>query len=215
MLNRTVLPAFFLLLSTIAGPVFAQAQPGSARAQLEKFSAGMETLHARFEQQVIGTDGAVEDLSSGEVWLSRPELFRWEYGGEFPEVVVADGRNIWIYDEALEQVTVKDQVEASVNSPLTLLTDLSKLDQQYEVREAGALEEILLLELRSRDAENEFERILLGLSGDTLRLLVMEDAFGLRTEIRFSEVEKNAPVEPARFSFQPPESADVIGEIRR
>ena len=210
----------FLLFSAVfmyclAWPVDTQAQPGTARAQLERFSDGLETLHALFEQRVISSDGMVEDGSSGQVWLRRPQLFRWEYGGEFPEVVVADGKNIWIYDEALEQVTVKDQSQTAVNSPLTLLTDLGKLDEQFEVREVGDVDGLQLLELRSRNTESEFERILLGLSGDSLQMMVMEDAFGLRTEVLFQQVRRNPEIDSGLFTFQPPESADVIGEIQR
>ena len=204
-----------VVLCCLAGPADTQARPGPARAQLEHFSNGLETLHALFEQQVISTDGTVEDGSSGQVWLRRPQLFRWEYGGDFPEVVVADGKNIWIYDEVLEQVTVKNQTLTAVNSPLTLLTDLGRLDEQFEVREVGDVDGLQLLELRSRNAESEFERILLGLRDDSLQMMVMEDAFGLRTEVQFSEVRRNPDLDSGLFTFQPPESADVIGEIQR
>ncbi len=204
-----------IFLFSLALPCDAQAQPGQARIQLEQFSDGLETLHALFDQQVIGSDGAVRDGSSGQVWLRKPGLFRWEYGGDFPELVVADGKNIWIYDETLEQVTVKNQSHTSANSPLTLLTDLGQLDEQFEVREVGEADGVLLLELRSRDTDSEFERILLGLHDDSLSLLVMEDAFGLRTEVRFEQIQRNPPLDSSLFTFQPPESADVIGEIQR
>lgn len=202
----------FLICSlAFSGPVHAQ----SARAQLDRFSEGLETLHAKFEQQVVDTDGVNQVSSSGEVWLSRPRLFRWYYGGEFPELVVADGKNIWIYDEALEQVTVKDQSQATVDSPLTLLTDPGRLDQQFEVREVGETEKWQLLELRSKNSSADFERILLGLRDDSLVLMVMEDAFGLRTEITFQSLQRNPALEPDLFTFEPPESTDVIGEIQR
>ena len=208
---------FFLLCLVLSvGAVLssnAMAQP--ARQQLEQFSDGMETLRARFDQQVISTDGMVQDGSSGQVWLRRPQLFRFAYGGDYPEVVVADGKNIWIYDEMLEQVTVKGQSEAAANSPLMLLTDLAQLDSQFEVREVGDTDGIQLLELRSHSAETEFERILLGLRDNSLQLMVMEDAFGLRTELKFHDVEKNPQLESGLFTFEPPESADVIGEIQR
>ena len=129
--------------------------------------------------------------------------------------MVADGKNIWIYDEVLEQVTVKDQSQVAMDSPLSLLTDLGQLDEQFEVREAGQSEQWQLLELRSRSMESDFERILLGLNDDSLQLMVMEDAFGLRTEINFVEVERNPELDPALFTFVPPDSADVIGEIQR
>jgi outer membrane lipoprotein carrier protein len=211
-MNKIVFVLALALVGVFAG---AYAQQGTGRAQLENFSNGLETLHARFEQRVISSDGAVEDGSSGEVWLQRPGLFRWEYGGDYTEQGIADGKNIWIHDEVLEQVTVKDQSDAAVDSPLTLLTDLSQLDAQFEVREVGGDDQLQLIELRSRTPESEFERILLGLSEDVLRMMIMEDAFGLRTEIRFEQIARNPELDPQLFTFIPPESADVIGEIQR
>jgi outer membrane lipoprotein carrier protein len=190
------------------------APPGSAREQLNRFSAGLETLHAQFEQRVISNDGSVQDSSEGQVWLSRPQRFRWEYGGDFPEVVVADGARVWIYDVTLEQVTVRDQSSAANDSPLTLLTDPGRLDEQFEVREAGEALELQLLELRARSSETDFERILLGMRGNNLELMIMEDAFGLRTELRFRDVRRNLQLDASLFSFEPPDGVDLIGDVK-
>lgn len=189
------------------------AHADRAREQLERFTDGLETLHAAFTQTVVSSDNEVQDSSAGEVWLRRPDRFRWAYGGEFPELVVADGTQVWIHDVMLEQVTVRSQAEASMDSPLSLLTDPSRLDESFEVREVGATNETQLLELRARSQDSQFERFLLGLSDDRLVMMVMEDAFGLRTEIRFSEVARNPDLEPALFEFTPPEGVDVIGAL--
>lgn len=197
--------AFFLF----AMPLQAQ----TARQQLERFSEGLETLHARFSQVVISTDNTVQDQSEGEVWLSRPDRFRWEYGGDFPELVVADGKSIWVYDEVLEQATVKDQATASLDSPLALLTEPGRLDEQFEVREMGETDEAALMELRARSLESDFDRFLLGMSGDSIALIIMEDAFGLRTEIRFGDVRRNPDLDAVLFEFTPPPGTDVIGAL--
>ncbi|MEJ8568260.1 LolA family protein [Elongatibacter sediminis] len=212
---RTVLFVCMLLPGLAPGLAMAQVEtPG--RQQLERLAQDLETFEARFEQQVIGTDGAIADASEGRLWLAQPHFFRWEYGGDFPEVVVADGRHIWIHDVELEQVTVKPQSTAAADSPLTLLTDIDRLDREFEVREAGEIDGASLLELRPVSgggdvADAEFERILLGLRDDTLELMAMEDAFGLRTEIRFHDVRRNQPIDPAQFTFDPPPDVDVIG----
>ena len=190
------------------------APPGSAREQLNLFSAGLETLQARFEQKVISSDGAVADSSGGELWLSRPQRFRWEYGGDFPELVVADGERVWIHDITLEQVTVENQSTAAADSPLTLLTDPGQLDAQFEVREAGEAGDLQLLELRARSMETDFERLLLGLRSGNLELMIMEDAFGLRTEVRFTDVRRNPVLDDALFTFVPPDGVDVIGDVK-
>jgi outer membrane lipoprotein carrier protein len=155
----------------------------------------------------------LQDASAGEVWLQRPDRFHWKYGGDFPEQVIADGHKIWIYDESLEQVTVKEQTQAGLDSPLVLLTDPQRIDEQFEVREAGDDGSADLLELRARDTEAEFERILLGLQDDKIVLMIVEDVFGLRTELRFQDVSRNPTIDPELFVFEPPEGVDVIGEL--
>jgi outer membrane lipoprotein carrier protein len=213
-MNRLVLMfALFFTPCLVAEPPNL-TPPGSAREQLNRFTTGLETLQARFEQKVISGDGAVEDSSGGEVWLSRPQRFRWEYGGDFPEVVVADGERVWIHDVTLEQVTVEDQSSAAADSPLTLLTDPAQLDAQFEVREAGEAGDLQLLELRSRSMESDFERLLLGLRDGRLELMIMEDAFGLRTELRFMDVQRNPVLDDVLFTFIPPSGADVIGDVK-
>ena len=211
---RSVLLYCLLFASVVRAEEPVLAPPGSAREQLSLFSSGLETLHARFEQKVIGSDGVVQEETSGQVWLSKPQLFRWEYGGDFPEWVVADGQRVWIYDVALEQVTVQDQSRAAADSPLTLLTDPGLMDEQFEVREAGEAWDLQLLELRSRSAESDFERILLGLRDGGLHLMIMEDAFGLRTELRFHDVQRNPALDGSLFTFEPPDGVDVIGDVK-
>jgi len=202
-----------LPLSLLTTQTPAMAQAGPARTQLEQFSQELRSLQASFDQVVISADGAIQDESTGRLWLRRPLLFRWEYGGDFPELLVADGDHVWLYDEMLEQVTVSEQSRLSSDSPLTLLTDLSHLDEQFEVRELGDDNGMHLLELQSRSEESEFERVLLGLQDETLLLMAMEDAFGLRTEIRFRDIQRNPKLDISLFHFDPPAGVDVIGDL--
>jgi outer membrane lipoprotein carrier protein len=201
--------ALVLMVCVLTPLQAAMDQPG--RDELNRFANDLKTMHARFEQKVLRSDGGVESESSGEVWLQSPHFFRWAYGGEFPEQVIADGERIWIYDEVLEQVTVKSQAEFNNDSPLIILTDIQRLDELFEVREAGDIDGMMLLELRSSNKESEFDRMLVGLSDGQLQMLAMEDAFGMRTEIRFTELQKNPPLQDSLFEFTPPEGVDVIG----
>ena len=184
---------------------------GPARTELERLTDGLVGLQAGFTQTVKSQDGRVQDQTGGQLWLQSPDKLRWVYSGDFPEIIVADGKNIWIYDEALEQVTVKPQSGQASDSPLMILADVSQLDEQFLVNELGDFEDMQLLELRSRDDESEFERILLGLVPGGIRMMAMEDAFGQRTEIHFENVLINAPTDPDLFRFTPPENVDVVG----
>ncbi len=207
-----------VLLFTVLGvamslPDVLAAQAGPARAQLDRFTTGLHSLQADFTQVIKSQDGRIQDQSSGKIWLQNPDKLRWEYGGEFPEIIVADGSKIWIYDEALQQVTVKPQSNQVSDAPLMVLMDSSKLDAQFIVTEVGDFEGMQLLELKSLGDEPEFERVLLGLSSDGIQMMTLEDAFGQRTEIRFSNMLRNTEIDASMFSFTPPDDADVVGEV--
>lgn len=200
-----------ILLCTLLVSVASADGAVSARAELEHFTFELKNFQADFTQTVISQDGRIQDQTGGQVWLQTPDKLRWAYAGEFPELIVADGHNIWIYDESLEQVTVKPQSEDAADSPLMLLADVSRLDGQFKVTEMGLMDDMYLLELRSLDPETEFERILLGLNGSGIRMMTMEDAFGQRTEIQFSNTLKNSAVDSQLFTFEPPEGTDLVG----
>lgn len=185
---------------------------GLARASLERFATGLERFHAGFTQTVTEADGQVMEQGSGEVWMHRPDLFRWRYDGEFPELIVADGARVWIHDQTLDQVTVRAQSGLPENSPLMLLSDPAALDRQFSVTEMGNDGGTLLLGLSTDSRDAEFQRIILGLHDDQLALMIMEDAFGMRTEIRFANVVRNPELAEGLFRFSPPPGADIIGE---
>ena len=205
--------SLFVLLTALVYSASYANSSGPARAELERFTSELVTFQAEFTQTVKSQDGRVQDRTVGEVWLQTPDKLRWVYSGDFPEVIVADGNNIWIYDEALQQVTIKPQSDQSTDSPLMILADVSRIDQQFRVTELGDYEGMLLLELKSLDPDSEFERILLGLNSAGIRMMAMEDAFGQRTEINFENVLINQVTDPGLFNFVPPDGTDVVGVV--
>jgi outer membrane lipoprotein carrier protein len=205
--------SLLVLLAILFCSVSYANSSGPARSELERFTSELVSFQAEFTQTVKTQDGRVQDRTVGEVWLQTPDKLRWVYSGDFPEIIVADGRNIWIYDEALQQVTIKPQSDQSTDSPLMILADVSRIDQQFKVTELGDYEGMLLLELKSLDPESEFERILLGLNSDGIRMMAMEDAFGQRTEINFENVLINQVTDPGLFNFVPPDGTDVVGIV--
>lgn len=204
---------FILFLILLCAPFLQAEDTGPARARLEQFAEGLSGFQADFSQTVRSQDGRIQDETRGKAWLQIPDKLRWVYSGDYPEVIVADGSNLWIYDESLDQVTVKPQSDNAADSPLMLLADISLLDERFSVAELGEYEDMALLELRSLDPETEFERILLGMSDISVGLMIMEDAFGQRTEIRFENAQKNPPLDPQLFTFDPPPDADVVGAV--
>lgn len=190
-----------------------QGGAGPARSLLDHFSGDLDSLQLQFTQVVKSQDGSIQDQTGGYATLQNPDKLYWVYEGDFPETIVADGTTVWIYDEALDQVTVRPQSASVSDTPLMILTDISQIDEQFLVTEIGDYENLQLLELRSRNEESEFERILIGMDDEGIKMMVMEDAYGQRTEIHFSDIVKNADIDTGLFNFAPPEGVDVVGEM--
>jgi len=201
-----------LILLLMVSSVSLADGSGPARTALEAFTSGLDTFHAEFTQTVKSQDGRVQDQTTGKIWLQSPRQLRWVYEGDFPETIVADGVNVWMHDETLQQVTVKPQSDQAADSPLLILSDVSRLDEQFRVNELGDFEDMVLLELKSHDMEAEFERILLGFDDLGISMMAMEDAFGQRTEVHFTELVRNRAIDTQLFQFEPPTDADVVGE---
>ena len=96
-----------------------------AKAILHNLRQDLTSLSRRFP--ATGTDinqNESEVSSVAKVWLTSPNQFRWEYINPAPQLIVANGEQVWIYDEDLEQVTIKPQ-DSSAN-PIYVLLDDSK-----------------------------------------------------------------------------------------
>lgn len=191
--------------------VDTNAQP-QAFQQLQQFANGLNTFSASFEQVILSPNGHSGDMVSGTFSLSRPNLFRWDYVGDFPQLIIGDGSKIWIHDIELEQVSVKAQAQTVAESPALLLLQPDSLEQHFTVADLGIVEGMALLSLTPKAVDGAFQRLLLGLRNNLPDLLVLEDGFGQRTEIRFSQQLINQVIEPAQYIFVIPDGADVIGD---
>jgi outer membrane lipoprotein carrier protein len=189
------------------------AAHASARDQLDTFSRGIEGLSANFAQRVYGPNGEVKDKSGGTVKLRAPRQFRWEVTQPFPQLIVADGDNLWVYDPDLEQVNVRNQSAEENSSPLAVLIDPTELERQFTVKEGGRSQGLDWLELRPKKPEEApFERARLGFGAAGLVRMDLYDGLGQRTVLGFSAWKRNPAFAADTFSFTPPAGVDVVGE---
>ncbi|MCK9488452.1 MAG: outer membrane lipoprotein carrier protein LolA [Xanthomonadales bacterium] len=216
------LPAVLMLMLAVPGlPLLAQApatdvaaaESSTARMQLDRFSDQLLALAGEFRQEVFNTDGSLREESTGSVALQSPHRFRWHYRTPYEQLVIADGSHVWLYDVDLEQVTVRRQADAEAQSPLTVLTDPGSLDERFAVTELPARDGLAWLRLEPFEPDSGFHYAKLGLAGDELRRLRMEDSLGGVTVIHFPQWQRNPALPPAQFQFLPPDGVDLIGDI--
>ena len=203
-----------LLAAALATSLLPLGAFAGARDALQTFTRDLKGLDGQFSQRVFDGNGRVKESSSGRVALSAPRLFRWEYVKPYPQLIVADGRRVWVFDPDLEQVTVRPQGPEEQNSPLAALVEPGRLDRDFDVSEEAApvdgLHWMTLTPKRDQDAS--FQSARLGFDAGALVRMEVVDALGQRTEIAFSGWRKNPRFAADTFRYTPPSGVDVIGE---
>ena len=193
-------------------PLSLAAQAG-ARQQFDQFSRNIESLQANFAQRVYDSKGELKDRSSGIVKLKAPRQFRWETVKPYPQLIVADGDNLWVFDPDLEQVTVRNQSAEENSSPLAVLIDPTELERQFKVKEGGRGQGLDWLELSPKKPEEApFERARLGFGAAGLVRMDLYDGLGQRTVLGFSAWKRNPSFPADTFRFIVPEGVDQVGE---
>lgn len=213
-MKRFLLVCLCLATTAALTPAMA-ADTGSARAHLNAFASGLHSLSGHFKQTLNDSNGHEQETTHGEVALKEPRLFRWQTNKPYKQLIVADGNKVWMYEPDLDQVTVHKQSQAESHSPLTVLTDMSRLDSDFDSQELGERDGLDWLRLTPVDTDTEntsLQYTELGFDGDTLRAMVFKDQLGNTTHIRFSDWKRNDNPPAKRFQFTPPDDADVVGQ---
>ena len=202
-------------LAAVASPASGAAAaqtPQDGQKRVETFLKGLDGLQAQFRQTLSDRSGQQLEEASGTLAVSRPDRFRWDYRDPYQQVIVADGARIWIYDRDLEQVTVRKLDETLSATPAMLLSGRSNLADNFSVTQASREGAVDWIRMEPRREDTDFKWVRLGFEGAVLKYMQLADKLGQTTSLEFSNVERNPPLDPSRFTFTVPPGADVIGD---
>ena len=193
--------------------LIAGAASAGARDDLTAFTKGLKGLDGKFSQQVYDPSGKLKETSKGRVALSAPRLFRWEYAKPYEQLIVADGKTVWVYDPDLQQVTRRPQGAEEASSPLAALVDPARLDRDYTVKDAGREDGLDWLLLTPKaNTEASFQSARLGFGAQGLVRMQVVDAVGQKTRIVFDGWQRNPAFAAGTFRFTPAKGVDIVGD---
>lgn len=180
--------------------------------ELKKFTDNLTSFSASFEQTVYDADSQPLQTSTGSATLKRPGKFTWHYQEPNEQLIVSDGKKVWIYDPDLEQVMVSPLGDRASGTPLALLMGEIPIEQEFDLKVLGKSDSIDWFELVPKSKDNDFETIFIGLNENGLAVMELRDNFGQATQIKFDGFKSNIPLDDGQFNFQPPKGVDVVGE---
>ena len=201
--------AIALIVVGLVHPVLADDELG--KRLVKDFVNDVVTLEGNFIQSQTDSDGDQSDQTSGTLEVSRPGRFRWVTTEPYLHLMLADGVNIWSYDEDLAHVTVKPQIEALANTPAMLLGGSADALAQFEYVGTTVEEKTVWVRLDPKDKSSGFVRLEMGFMNGELRRMIFFDHLEQTTFVALNDLKINEPIDTARFKFDLPEDADVVG----
>ena len=186
------------------------AHADDAIQALEQRLADLDGVTATFEQQIVDSQDVLVESATGQLWLSKPR-FRWEVTTPFPQIIVADGDNVLIYDPDLEQVTERAVGRSLTEAPLALLTETKlKLAQHFRVvalQREGTRQRYRLFPLA---ADALFASFDIEFDDKALTGLFIKDHTNRQTDIRLRDYAAGQVLQSEVFQLDLPAGVDRV-----
>lgn len=201
-MNKRLLLSLLLALASV--PAWADAVQ-----TLKEFSREVRSGRADFTQTVTSPDGKRKKTSSGSFEFQRPNQFRFVYTKPFEQLIVADGKKVWIYDPDLQQASSRRIDQALGATPAALLAG-ANLERDFELKALPDSQGLSWVLATPRQADGMLQNLRVGFKGQELAAIDVLDGFGQRSLLQFSGVSSNVPLAAERFRFVLPAGADLI-----
>ncbi|MCF6300388.1 MAG: outer membrane lipoprotein chaperone LolA [Proteobacteria bacterium] len=165
-------------------------------------------LKADFIQYELKEDNSRIDENRGSVWMSAPNKFRWHYLLPMEQLIIADGDKVWVYDEDLEQVTVKPQ-DNELN-PIYVLINGDKSDHYYETKYESSEGAGTWISMTPTKRSDEVKTVWLKIENKQLKTIKLVNHFDQVIVFEFKNIERNVKIPDEMFHFEVPKGVDVI-----
>jgi outer membrane lipoprotein carrier protein len=221
-IRSAVLLFALVLISGLSNPslgnVIAATRPeatASLDTVLNRFQEhyqATKSFSAKFDE-TITRPGAPPVQREGVINYQKPGKLRWEFEGSQPETIVSDGKTIYDYDPALNQVVETPLARASRDqAAASFLLGAGDVKRDFKAEAISSPNSNQLIHL-SMTPKHGGQQIEAGIDQKTYNIVSLSigDAMGNRTYLSFSNIELNPPLPASLFVFTPPHGADIVG----
>lgn len=183
-----------------------------AKIMLAERLNSLKSMRAEFEQTTVNDRGDIINTSIGSLAVASGGCFSIETRSPFPQLLLADGTDLYTYDEDLNQVIVKPLSRDIKQVPILLFghADLDFL-KDYEVSLSGP-DSQAEFSLRPTIPDSVFDNLTLQFNGVLPSAILLFDSLGQITNIQLSAVQVNQPIPAATFEYHIPEGVDLIDD---
>lgn len=196
-------------------------------------ASAIRDFEGDFEQEAYLSSLDQLQTASGQVAVrfggkTGQTRFRWEYRRPEPQLIISDGRMVWVHlpqnRQVMESELPQNGAAATSDNPLLFLTGLGNLERHFEIawaqprrsaeghyrlqlkpRQPSALLEKLLLEVDRQSVESKN-----GALRYPVRAATLMGGDGNRTTIRFRNIRLNRGPADSLFKFVAPPGTEIL-----
>lgn len=209
-----------LLLSTSVLCISSYAAIDAVE-QLQTFSHQVKSAEGEFLQQQINPKQMVNGKpkvvhqTQGHFVFSRPGKFVWETQKPYEQKLIADGKQLILWDKDLNQATYRAANHALAATPAAILFGDTAIDEFFNLTstgERGGFSWVELSPKKQTGSVNDlpYAKIAIGMLNNEPQAMELYDSFGNLVILTLSKIKTNVPVGQERFNFRPPAGAEIV-----
>lgn len=203
---------------------FAEGESGAE--QLRQFVRNSKTAEGDFVQQQLRAPKANEPQdkglkvvrqTQGRFVFQRPGRFIWDTQKPYEQKLIADGKQLILWDKDLNQATFRPAGQALAATPAAILFGETSLDQHFDLVEGEDrldMKWVALVPKKIPNAKNgndlPYTKISVGMSNGLPKALELIDGLGSVVLVTLDKIQLNVNLPANRFTFVPPAGAEVL-----
>ncbi len=202
----------FTLLA-LPGTLFSETSEQQALDAIQRQYEKVSTFEADFTQRSYVKMMNQTQSIKGTVKIKKPGKMKWVYGAPDTQILISDGKNLWLYVPEEEQAT-KVPVESiySSNTPALFLAGKGKLTRSFNVESVSQENQNILVTLVPKNEDQGLARLILHADKKNYQITgsTVYDKLGNKTEIRFSRIRINREIPEEQFQLKTPPGVEIL-----
>lgn len=194
--------------------------PVEPPALLERVISGVEQRYlssgfsARFVQTSTIKVMDISDTATGRIVVKPPGKMRWEYEAPDPQLIISNGKNLWVYRPEDNQVMVGESPSFFGDGKgAGFLSDIKQIREKFDIQlEKAEDPSRYVLKLVPQANTLDISMIYLFISRDNFNLVrvVTYNVYEDETRVDFSDIQFDSNIEDKLFTFAAPEGTDIF-----
>ena len=169
---------------------------------------------ARFVQTSTIKVMDISDTATGNIYVEPPGKMRWEYETPDPQLIISDGKNLWVYRPEDNQVMQGESPSFFGDGKgAGFLSDIRQIREKFDITQEKAENPALyLLKLIPQTNSLDLSLIYLFISKENYNLvrIVTYNVYEDETRVDLSDIRFNPDMDDRLFTFVIPEGADIF-----